>query len=214
MNIKKNISLVFIISIVVAVILLRQDMVKALQNPYKVRDYIQTYRNFAILIFLFLSTIRSIFLLPAGVFAIISGLTFGNILGTLLTCVGVTLSGVLAYLISKYLAREFILNILKKRFGKINNIFKKQGLFYIVTLRLIPIFPFDAVSFTAGIMNISFFDFTLGTFIGSLPGAFIYTYLGNSLMDISSPNFKLAVLLVIITSTVPIIYKYVLKKGW
>lgn len=213
MNIKKIISLVFIIAIVAAIVLLRQDMVKVLQNPYKVRDYIQTYRNFAILIYLFLSTIRSIFLLPAGVFAIISGLTFGNILGTLLTCVGVTLSGVLSYLISKYFAREFILNILKKRFGKINNIFKKQGLFYIVTLRLIPIFPFDAVSFTAGIMNISFFDFTLGTFIGSLPGAFIYTYLGNSLMDISSPNFKLAVLLVIITSTVPIIYKYVLKKG-
>lgn len=214
MNIKKIISLVFIIAIIVAIVLLRQDMVKVLQNPYKVRDYIQTYRNFAILIYLFLSTIRSIFLLPAGVFAIISGLTFGNILGTLLTCVGVTLSGVLSYLISKYLAREFILNILKKRFGKINNIFKKQGLFYIVTMRLIPIFPFDAVSFAAGIMNISFFDFTLGTFIGSLPGAFIYTYLGNSLMDISSPNFKLAVLLVIITSTVPIIYKYVLKKGW
>ncbi|MCX7951193.1 MAG: TVP38/TMEM64 family protein [Clostridiales bacterium] len=213
MNIKKIISLVFIIAIVLTIVSLRQDMVKVLQNPYKVRDYIQTYRNFAILIYLFLSTIRSIFLLPAGVFAIISGLTFGNILGTLLTCVGVTLSGVLSYLISKYLAREFILNILKKRFGKINNILKKQGLFYIVTLRLIPIFPFDAVSFTAGIVNISFFDFTLGTFIGSLPGAFIYTYLGNSLMDISSPNFKLAVLLVIITSTVPIIYKYVLKKG-
>lgn len=214
MNNKKSVSLIFILIIIVVVVFLRKDMAKAIQNPYKVRDYIKTYRNFAILIFLFLSTIRSIFLLPAGVFAIISGLTFGNILGTLLTCVGVTLSGVLAYLISKYLAREFILNIINKRFGKINDIFKKQGLFYIVTLRMIPIFPFDAVSFAAGLMDISFIEFTFGTFMGSLPGAFIYTFLGNSLMDISSPNFKLAIILVIVTSTIPIIYKYILKKGW
>lgn len=213
MNNKKIISLLLIVMIIIPVVFLRSELAKSLQNPYKVRDYIKTYRNFAILIFLFLSTIRSIFLLPAGVFAIISGLTFGNILGTLLTCIGVTLSGVLAYLISKYLARELILNIINKRFGKINDIFKRQGLFYIVTLRMIPIFPFDAVSFTAGLMNISFFDFTLGTFIGSLPGAFIYTFLGNSLMDISSPKFKLAVLLVVITSTVPLVYKYILKKG-
>lgn len=210
---KKIISLLVIASLITIVFCFRHEMVKLIQNPYKVRDYIQTYRNFAILIFLFLSTIRSVFLLPAGVFAIISGLTFGNILGTLLTCIGITLSGALSYLISKYFARDIILNFINKRFGKINDIFKKEGLFYIATLRLIPIFPFDAISFAAGLVNISFYDFVLGTFIGSLPGAFIYTFLGNSLMDISSPKFRLAILLVIITSIVPIVYKYILKKG-
>ncbi|WDC84095.1 VTT domain-containing protein [Caloramator sp. mosi_1] len=123
-----------------------------------------------------LSTIRSVFLLPAGTFAVISGLTFGNLIGTLLTCVGVTLSGILAYLIAKYFGRDFVESIFKNRKIEIDSLIKREGLFYIVSLRLIPIFPFDAVSYASGLMDVNFKDFVVGTFLGSLPGAFIYTF--------------------------------------
>lgn len=213
MRFKRAISFVLLLSIIVVVLLYRKELLNMIKNPEDIRDFLLSYRGYAVVIFLLLSAIRSIFLLPAGTFAVISGLTFGNLIGTLLTCVGVTLSGILAYLISKYFGREFVEGILKRKKVEINNLIKKEGLFYIVSLRLIPIFPFDAVSYASGLMDVNFKDFVFGTFLGSLPGAFIYTFLGNSILDIRSPKFKLALVLAIISSVTPLIYKYVIQKG-
>ncbi|SHE54190.1 TVP38/TMEM64 family protein [Caloramator proteoclasticus] len=213
MRLKRAFSFITLLLITVVVLLYRKQLLNMIKNPEDIRNFLLSYKGYAVAIFLLLSTIRSVFLLPAGTFAVISGLTFGNLIGTLLTCVGVTLSGILAYFIAKYFGREFVECILKRRKIDINSLIKKEGLFYIISLRLIPIFPFDAVSYASGLMDVNFKDFVFGTFLGSLPGAFIYTFLGNSIMDIRGPKFKLALFLVIISSITPIIYKYVLKKG-
>jgi uncharacterized membrane protein YdjX (TVP38/TMEM64 family) len=64
-----------------------------------------------------------------------------------------------------------------------------------------------------GIANIKIVDFTAGTFIGSIPGSFVYTYLGNNIFDIHSKKFMISIMLVVIISIVPLIYKFVLRKG-
>ncbi|CDF57813.1 TVP38/TMEM64 family protein [Thermobrachium celere] len=213
MRLKRYINVLILLVLVLVILKFRSQVLNMIKNPSQIRDFLLSYRQYAVFIFLVISTVRSVFLLPAGAFAVISGLTFGNFIGTLLTCVGVTLSGILAYLLSSLLGGEFVENILKDKIYRINKYIKNNGLFYMVSLRLIPIFPFDAVSYASGLLKINFKDFVLGTFLGSIPGAFIYTFLGNSLLDVGSIRFKISLLLVIISSMIPIIYKYVLKKG-
>ncbi|GFR34983.1 TVP38/TMEM64 family protein [Thermobrachium celere] len=213
MRLKRYINVLILLVLVLIILKFRSQVLNMIKNPSQIRDFLLSYRQYAVFIFLVISTVRSVFLLPAGAFAVISGLTFGNFIGTLLTCVGVTLSGILAYFLSSLLGGEFVENILKDKIYRIDKYIKNNGLFYMVSLRLIPIFPFDAVSYASGLLKINFKDFVLGTFLGSIPGAFIYTFLGNSLLDVGSIRFKISLLLVIISSMIPIIYKYVLKKG-
>lgn len=210
----KNIFLFVMLGIIAGlVVYFRSDIISLTSQPEQFRDFIRSYENLAVPVYLLLSSIRSVFFLPAGVFAIVSGITFGTLLGTVLACIGVTLSGILAFIISGYAGREFIEKLFKNRLLAIENKLKDSGLIYIAILRMIPVFPFDAVSYASGLTNVKFSNFVFGTFIGSLPGAFVYTYLGSSLLDIRSKKFMISLGLVIVISLIPLIYKYVLKKG-
>ncbi|MCX7883813.1 MAG: TVP38/TMEM64 family protein [Caloramator sp.] len=212
---KKNniISLFFLLILIGIVIFFRKDISSVTKNPQLFRNFIKSYGNLAIPIYLMLSSIRSLFLLPAGVFAIASGITFGTFLGTILTCIGVTMSGIVAFLISRYAGRSFAIKLFGDRIETIENKIKNKGTLYIAALRMVPIFPFDAISYVSGLSNIKFMSFAFGTFIGSVPGAFVYTYLGNNIVDIHSKRFILSLCLVIIVSLIPLLYKYVFRRG-
>ncbi|SKA83772.1 Uncharacterized membrane protein YdjX, TVP38/TMEM64 family, SNARE-associated domain [Caloramator quimbayensis] len=206
-------ALLFLIILIGVVIYFRRDIAAVTKNPQLFRDFIKSYGNFAIPIYLLLSSIRSVFLLPAGVFAIASGITFGVFLGSILTCIGVTLSGILAFFISRIAGKSFAVKLFGDKIKTVENKIKNKGALYIAALRMVPIFPFDAISYVSGFSNIKLTSFIFGTFIGSVPGAFVYTYLGSNIVNIHSKQFILSLCLVIIISLIPLLYKYVLKRG-
>lgn len=213
MKYKPIISLVFLGVLIFIVYFFRNDIIIVVNNPEALKYVLKSFKNFEIPVYLFISAVRSVFFIPAGALAVVSGITFGTFLGTLLTCTGVTLSGIVAFYISRYLGRDYIKKLLKGKLDKIDAKLKNKGMMYIAVLRMIPIFPFDAISYVSGIANIKIIDFTIGTFIGSIPGSFVYTYLGNNIFDIHSKKFMISVMLVVIISIVPLIYKFVLRKG-
>lgn len=57
-----------------------------------------------------------------------------------------------------------------------------HGLTNVALLRLVHVFPFAAISYAAGIAGVKLRDYLLGTFLGSLPGVLIYTYLADSIL--------------------------------
>ena len=65
------------------------------------------------MIFILLSVIVAVFLLPGQFLAIVGGLAYGGLLGGLLTIIGASLGASVSFIIGKYIAREYIL----KRFG-------------------------------------------------------------------------------------------------
>ena len=213
MKYKPVIFLVFLGVLIFIVYFYRNDILIIVNNPEMLKNILKSFKSFEIPVYLFISAIRSVFFIPAGALAVVSGITFGTFFGTLLTCIGVTLSGVVAFYISRYFGHDYIKKILKGKLDIIDAKLKNKGMMYIAILRMIPVFPFDAVSYVSGIADIKIIDFTAGTFIGSIPGAFVYTYLGNNLFDIHSKNFMISVILVVIISIVPLIYKFVLRKG-
>lgn len=213
MKYKPVISLVFLGVLIFIVYFFRNDIIIVVNNPETLKYMLKSFKNFEVPVYLFISAVRSVFFIPAGALAVVSGITFGTFWGTLLTCTGVTLSGIVAFYISRYLGRDYIKKLLKGKLDIIDAKLKNKGLMYIAVLRMIPIFPFDAISYVSGIANIKIIDFTAGTFIGSIPGSFVYTYLGNNIFDIHSKKFMISIMLVVIISIVPLIYKFVLRKG-
>jgi uncharacterized membrane protein YdjX (TVP38/TMEM64 family) len=67
-------------------------------------------------------------------------------------------------------------------------LFVLYGFFYVVTLRLIPLFNFDLISYTAGISKVRYQSFLFGTLLGIVPGTFAYNFLGSSFADGGTEN--------------------------
>ena len=129
--------------------------------------------------------------------------------------IGATIGATIAYLIAKYLARPFVEDIAKKKFTKLieyDDKLKENGLATVLFLRFIPIFPFNGLNFALGITRVKTVDYILGTFIGIIPGTFVYTYFGNSLGMLDPIQIVTSVVLIILLSiTYPLYKKY--KKG-
>ena len=93
--------------------------------------------------------------------------------------------------------------------------FAKNAFSYLLTLRLIPLFPFFVVNLVSGLTRMNVGTYVGATALGIIPGSFVYAYAGrqlgtiNSLKEIASPNVIAAFVLLGLLALVPIIYKKV-----
>jgi uncharacterized membrane protein YdjX (TVP38/TMEM64 family) len=112
--------------------------------------------------------------------------------------VGSTASAVFVFFLSRFMLHDFIMNHLKGRYSAVDKIMEGRGWSFVLLLRMIPVLPFDLVSCFAGVSNLKFRDFLIGTILGEIPGAFVLVVLGTSLDNIGSAYFYLAIALVIL----------------
>jgi uncharacterized membrane protein YdjX (TVP38/TMEM64 family) len=100
-----------------------------------------------------------------------------------------------------------------KWLGPFQDGFAKNAFSYLLTLRLIPLFPFFMVNLVSGLTRVSVGTYAAATAIGIIPGSFVYAYAGrqlgsiNSLKEIASPNVIGAFVLLGLFALIPIVYK-------
>ncbi len=180
-------------------------------TPDKIKDFIQQFGILSPLIFVVIYSLRAVILvLPVGIMSLAGGLAFGQWLGWILILIGATLGSCFSFLIARYLGRGFIEERGWLNTGKIKAIDKgieKHGLRYILFMRLIPLFQYDAVNFGAGLSKMKFRDYAFGSFIGMAPGGFINAMLGSSLDNIISVQFFVALGLFVLLMFIPALYK-------
>lgn len=157
--------------------------------------------------------------LPGAVFfTLAGGLLFGSLLGTVYVNLGATSGATLAFLASRYLLHDWVESKFGWRLGAFQEGFRKNALSYLMTLRLIPVFPFFIVNALCGLTKISLGTYVTATAIGIIPGSFVYAYAGrqlgtiNSLKEIASPNVLLAFMLLGLLALVPTLYQKVFAK--
>jgi len=142
--------------------------------------------------------------IPSGsVIAIAGGMAFGVYLGTLYTIIGATLGATVAFYISKLLGRGAVEKLAKGKMLLIEEGIEHGGFLLILILRLIPIIPFNVISFGAGLTKVKYFDYMLATMFGIIPGSLVFVNLGDKAFDVRSLEFILAVgllLLLVIVS--------------
>lgn len=156
----------------------------------------------------------------AVILTLAGGFLFGSVFGTLLVNLGATSGATLAFLAARYMLRDWV----EQRFGKwlepLQQGFAKNAFSYLVTLRLIPLFPFFAVNLVSGLTRMNVGSYVAATALGIIPGSFVYAYAGrqlgtiNSLSEIASPNVIAAFVLLGLLALVPIAYKkFMVKKS-
>jgi len=100
-----------------------------------------------------------------------------------------------------------------KWLGPLQEGFAKNAFSYLMTLRLIPLFPFFVVNLVSGLTRMNVGSYVAATALGIIPGSFVYAYAGrqlgtiNSLKEIASPNVIAAFVLLGLLALVPIVDK-------
>lgn len=140
-------------------------------------------RHFSWAVAVFLALYFSMgFVLPGMIaLTIIGGFLFGAVMGTVLSISGAVGGASAAF----WFARSFAGRGLQKAYAKeletFNRDFEKNGFFYLLTLRVLPVFPSFMVNFFAGFTRVPFRVFFWSTLIGSFPGAAVYAFAGSRL---------------------------------
>ena len=149
----------------------------------------------------------------AVVLTLAGGFLFGAVLGTLFVNLGATTGATIAFLVSRYLLRDWVEQRFGKWLGPLQQGFGQNAFSYLMTLRLIPLFPFFVVNLVSGLTRMNIGTYVAATALGIIPGSFVYAYAGrqlgtiNSLKDIASPGVVGALVLLGLLALVPNLYK-------
>jgi len=137
--------------------------------------------------FMLVYIVQTAFSLPgAAILSLASGAVFGVLQGTLVVVSGATVGAVLAFLVSRTLLREWVVQKFGGRMEGIDRGLRENGLPYLLFLRLVPAFPFFLVNLACGVTGLPLRTYALGTLFGIMPGSLVFVNAGASLAAIES----------------------------
>jgi uncharacterized membrane protein YdjX (TVP38/TMEM64 family) len=122
-----------------------------------------------------------LFGLPAALFSIGAGVTWGVLWGTLIAVPAATLTATTAFLVGRYLFRGKFRDWLmhRPRLTAIDRAITNRGPILVLLLRFSPVFPFPILNYVLGLTHIPTSGFFLATLIGMVPITFMWTYVGS-----------------------------------
>jgi uncharacterized membrane protein YdjX (TVP38/TMEM64 family) len=200
-------------------------------NSYLSLDTIKTNRDrllaytgehylSAVLIFILLYITQAALSLPgSALFTLTGGFLFGTIAGTLYANLGATGGASLAFLAARYLFHDWVEARWGRRLAVFQRGFAHNAFGYLITLRLMPIFPFFIINLLSGLTKTPLGTFIAATSLGIIPGGLVYAYAGrqlgtiNRLADIASPRMLFAFTLLGLLALAPTIYRSLTGKG-
>ena len=182
-------------------------------NRDRLLAFTETHYVAAAGVFVVAYVVQTAFSLPgAAILTLAAGFLFGSLLGTLFVNVGATIGATVSFLAARYVLRDWVEQKFGHRLGVIQEGFAQNGFSYLLTLRLIPLFPFFLVNMLSGLTRVRLATYVVATSLGIIPGSFVFAYAGrqlgtlNSLGEIASPNVLLAFTLLGLLALVPVLY--------
>ena len=219
---KKKNKLILVILIVFILLLLRFSPLSNLisfQQIINFKNEIQHFIDYhyilSVAIFMMIYFSSVVLLMPwEGILTIAAGFFFG-FFPTIIYVIIIATIGATTYLL---ISRHLMENVIRENFqGKLKNfseMFEKEGLIYILTIRFIPIIPSALINSLASLTNISVFNFIWTNAIGIIPPTILYAYAGKELGTINSAKELLSYKLVVITLllSLPLIASILYRK--
>jgi uncharacterized membrane protein YdjX (TVP38/TMEM64 family) len=156
-------------------------------NRQLLLDYYVAHKLITVAGFMVFYIVQTALSLPgAAILSLAAGAIFGSIMGTLYANIAATIGATLAFLVTRYLLRDVVLNKFGRKLEGMNRELEERGFSYLLFLRLVPLFPFFLINLAAGLTRIPLRTFFLGTMIGIIPGGFVFVNAGASLASIDS----------------------------
>jgi uncharacterized membrane protein YdjX (TVP38/TMEM64 family) len=145
-------------------------------------DWIGQMGVAGILIFVGVYAVATVLLAPGSILTIGAGFAFGLWKGFVAVSAGATLGASLAFLVARFVAREKIEAIAQRneKFQRIDNAIGEQGAKLVFLLRLSPVIPFNLSNYFYGLTGVKFWPYVLASWIGMVPGTFLYVYIGTA----------------------------------
>lgn len=168
-------------------------------TPEKIRNIIQGYGKNASFIYILLFSILPIFFFPVPILAIAAGISFGLFEGVLYTMIGAMINSSIMFVMAKKFAKDKVIELFKtkiseKWYNKMIAIEKNNGFLIIFLLRLLPIAPYNVINYLSGLTEISFLRYSLATFLGIIPGTFVFLNVGDKAINVYSVEFVISLL--------------------
>ncbi|HGH6014636.1 TPA: TVP38/TMEM64 family protein [Vibrio mimicus] len=190
------------------------DVAKAKQA--ELASYIDAHLLQAALIYFVVYVLLTAFSIPgATVVTLLGAALFGFWLSLLLASFASTIGATLAFLSSRFLLRDWVQSKFAEKLLTINQGVERDGAFYLLSLRLIPVFPFFLINLVMGLTPISTWRYYWVSQLGMLPGTAVYLNAGTQLAEISSLGeiISLPVLAsFVLLGVFPIIVKWLMGK--
>ena len=131
---------------------------------------------------------------------IISGIFFGKWIGTFISVVSISIGALILYTIANFFFKDLIERLLKKKFYKYINIFKKNEFYYFFIFRLAGGLgiPFSLQNTLPVIFNMKKLNYFFSSFLGFIPGVFVWNSIGSGINNFikESDNFSFMNLIV------------------
>lgn len=147
-------------------------------GPHVVESWTRQAGAAAPLVFIGIYAIATIFFLPGSLMTLAGGALFGPLWGSLYNLAGATLGATLAFLIARYLAGDWVEQHTSGRLRRLRQGVERQGWRFVAFVRLVPLFPFNALNYALGLTPLRLPVYVLASALFMLPGAIAYTYLG------------------------------------
>ncbi len=149
----------------------------------------------------------------ATVLTLAGGFLFGKWLGTLFVVSSATFGAVIIFLIAKTSLGETLREKAGGLYARIEGNMKENAVGYLLFMRLVPLFPFFLVNIVPALFNVPLRVFVLTTFVGIMPGSFVFVNVGEqlgeieSLSDLVSKETLFAFALLGVFALIPTLYK-------
>ena len=115
---------------------------------------------------------------PKNVLSVAAGLAFGFGWALAGVYAGALLGAAAAFALGRGLGRDAVERFTGARVARLDDLLRRRGLFAVIGVRLIPVLPFTAINYGAGLTAVRRRDYALGTAVGIIPGTVAYVALG------------------------------------
>ncbi|MCE5335144.1 MAG: VTT domain-containing protein, partial [Desulfobacteraceae bacterium] len=176
------------------------------------RNLIQSYGLLAPLFYMLVYALAPALFLPGLPITVAGGILFGPFWGVVYTITSSTVGACVAFLISRYLARDWIERKLRSpRWKRLDEEVERHGWKVVALTRLIPLFPFNLLNYAFGLTKVKFLHYAAATFFCMLPACIAFIVFSSSLLDLIrgrvSPTFIAGICLIILVSLIPVFYR-------
>jgi uncharacterized membrane protein YdjX (TVP38/TMEM64 family) len=176
-------AVLLLMFIVAAVVMVRFTGVREFLTVEKLGALLANAGIWAPLAFVLVYALGVCLFIPGTLLTALGAAIFGPYRGFLYVWVAAMLGATGAFLIGRYLGREFAASLIGDRLKKYDDAIERNGFATVLYLRLV-YFPFTAMNFGMGLTKVGFRDFLWGTGLGILVGTFIFTFFVGTIKEV------------------------------
>ncbi|MDO6687786.1 MULTISPECIES: FAD-dependent oxidoreductase [unclassified Agarivorans] len=157
------------------------------QSQASLQANVEQHFLISIIGYFFLYVFVTAFSIPgAALLTLLAGALFGVVNGVIMVSFASTIGASLAFIVARYLVRDSLEQRYAEKLKSINSGIEKEGAFYLLSLRLIPIFPFFLINLVMALTKLPLKTFYWVSQLGMFPATVVYVNAGTELAKLDS----------------------------